>query len=71
MRDAARDLVGGIPDAPWLHDEAEFLRHFGASYADYAEVVNRLTRSQAVTLERTLAVNPEAAVLWVLNMDLV
>jgi len=56
-----------LPD--WATDEESFLTHFGASYNAYLEVVAHLSPEQSRMLGETLAVNPEAAVLWVLAME--
>lgn len=68
----ARELVRfargeALPD--WASDEEAFLRYFGEPHEVYAEVVSRLTPEQAAVLDQTLAVNPEAAVMWVLSME--
>lgn len=55
---------------PWLHDETSFYQHFGSPYEKYAEIVSLLSPEQTEMLQETLTVNPEAAVLWVLAMDL-
>jgi hypothetical protein len=69
----ALELFRGVRDqpAPWTADAAEFERHFGVAYEDYAEVVELLSTEQKDLLRKTLDVNPEAAVLWVLAMDVV
>lgn len=55
---------------PWLHDEMSFFQHFGAPFEKYAEIASLLSPEQNEMLQKTLTVNPEAAVLWVLAMDL-
>lgn len=65
------DLLGGGPgsDCPWATDEKAFLRHFGIAHEDYIEITKRLSNEQHDLLHRTLNVNPEAAVLWILSME--
>jgi hypothetical protein len=68
----ARELfraVSGEKLPGWATDEESFLTHFGASYDEYLEIVARLSPDQSRMLGETLAVNPEAAVLWVLAME--
>lgn len=67
VRNAAHQLVRQEHD--WETDEGSFLRHFGVPVEDYAEIVARLSDEQAQLLDATLAINPEAAVLWVLAME--
>jgi hypothetical protein len=57
---------GGTPDSgePWAADEASFERHFGATYTFFREVLEQEER-----FEKTMQINPEAAVLWILSMD--
>lgn len=62
-------LVGGNPPPDWATSEDAFLRHFGVLVEEYRDVVSHLSPEQASLLERTLAVNPEAAVLWILSME--
>lgn len=56
---------------PWLTDAVEFERHFGAPHEAFLEIVEHLSDDQRSLLEATLDVNPEAAVLWILAMDVV
>jgi hypothetical protein len=70
------DLLGALHQAlssetgpDWLSDEDAFCRHFGVPYEDFAEVASCLDQGQRDLLDRTLEVNPEAAVLWVLHME--
>ena len=68
----ARELVRLARAAPlpdWDTDEQAFFRHFGAPHEAYAEIASHLSPEQSALLRRTLAVNPEAAVLWVLSME--
>ena len=39
------------------------------SYEDFVEMVGYLSPGQAEMLKKTLEVNPEAAVLWILAME--
>jgi hypothetical protein len=66
--DVARSLASP-PDAPWLSDEASFFKHFGVEYPAYVEFLALLSPDQLDLYERTMQVNPEAAVLWVLAME--
>jgi hypothetical protein len=63
------NLVRGEPQPDWASDEEAFHRHFGVSSEAYAEIVGHLQPEQTELLRRTLEVNPEAAVLWVLSME--
>jgi hypothetical protein len=56
---------------PWETDELEFERHFGCPYEEFLLVLGHLSKDQYQLFERTVAVNPEAAVLWILAMDVV
>jgi hypothetical protein len=70
--DHAREIahiVGGDPPPDWATSEEAFLRHFGVIVEEYRDVVSCLSPEQAQLLERTLAVNPEAAVIWILSME--
>jgi hypothetical protein len=58
-------------DEPWSRSEEAFEDHFGASYAELASKVTELNADQSARYAATLAVNPEAAVLWVLAMNVV
>jgi hypothetical protein len=62
---------GGTPDSgePWAADEASFERHFGATYTFFREVLEHLSPEQEERFEKTMQINPEAAVLWILSMD--
>jgi hypothetical protein len=69
---AARQLGGALRSAPlpeWAVDPNEFARHFGVPHVVYAEIVSLLSPEQSQLLDATVAVNPEAAVLWVLHME--
>ena len=67
----ALDLFAGTPGShePWASNEETFERHFGVSYEDFVEMVGYLSPGQAEMLKKTLEVNPEAAVLWILAME--
>jgi hypothetical protein len=67
------EYMSGGPGAhqPWANDEREFEIHFGAPYELFATIVDHLSNDQKKLLEATLDVNPEAAVLWILAMDVV
>jgi hypothetical protein len=69
----ALEYTKAIPggEAPWLTDAIEFERHFGAPHEAFLEIVEHLSDEQRSLLEATLDVNPEAAVLWILAMDVV
>jgi hypothetical protein len=67
VRDVAHELARPCHD--WESDEGAFLRHFGVPIEDYAEIVSHLSPEQSQLLDATVAVNPEAAVLWVLAME--
>ena len=56
---------------PWARDEARFEEHFGHPYEEFALKVPELSADQHTRYEATLKVNPEAAVLWVLAMQVV
>ncbi len=67
VRDIARRVSTPLP--PWATDELAFERHFGVPFAAYHEVTQHLLPEQMDLLERTIDVNPEAAVLWILAME--
>lgn len=67
LRDFARDLRR--ESAPWENDESAFLSHFGVPFEEYAAVVGHLNDQQIDLLRKTIEVNPEAAVLWILAME--
>lgn len=56
-------------DEPWLHDEELFFQHFGSTYDDFWDVVQHLNQDQQDRLWLTMEVNPEAAIIWILSMD--
>jgi hypothetical protein len=70
------DLVGqaasflqGTPwtDEEWAQSEEAFEDHFGRNYDDFSENLAALDREEVVLYGKTLEVNPEAAVLWILT----
>lgn len=65
----ARDLVRDAAAPDWASDEEAFFRHFGVPHEAYEAIVAHLGPDQERMLGATLAVNPEAAVLWVLSME--
>ena len=67
---AAGQEPGGS-DEPWTRSEENFEAHFGRSYQELAHKITELSSDQATRYAATLKVNPEAAVLWVLAMDVV
>ena len=58
-------------DPPWATNEREFERHFGEPYELFVMIVEHLSNEQRELLDATVAVNPEAAILWILAMDVV
>ena len=58
-------------DEPWARSDEAFHEHFGACYEDFASKIPLLSGDQGQKYEATLKINPEAAVLWVLAMDVV
>jgi predicted alpha/beta superfamily hydrolase len=67
------DFFAGTPDSnePWAASEEAFEAHFGGSYEFFVEVLQHLDEEQSARFDATLRVNPEAAVLWTLSMDVV
>jgi hypothetical protein len=53
----------------WTTSEEAFECHFGVPYEAFEEIVHHLSPDQDRLLQATLAVNPEAAVLWILAME--
>lgn len=51
---------------PWASDERSFEDHFGVPYIEFADAVSGLSRGDFELYEKTLQVNPEASVLWVI-----
>lgn len=69
LLEAVQHIAESPPGPAWLSDETAFHRHFGASYEDFTGVAECLEPDQLELLRKTLEVNPEAAVLWVLHME--
>jgi len=65
----AKTLLRRRGHPEWAQDEESFYTHFGVHYEDYLATLEHLSDEQRVQLDATLAVNPEAAVLWVLHME--
>jgi hypothetical protein len=65
LKKAWRFFGGGGVNEPWATDEAAFEEHFGTSYEDFEERVASLDQAHTQLYEKTLEVNPEAAVVWV------
>ena len=65
LRKAWRFFGGDHVDEAWATDEVAFEEHFGASYEAFEEKVASLDQAHATLYERTLEVNPEAAITWV------
>lgn len=53
----------------WAEDEGAFEDHFGISYESFNEKLHTLDRARFDLYEKTLKVNPEAAVIWVFHLD--
>jgi hypothetical protein len=67
LRKALKFFGGGsghVQEA-WARDEAAFENHFHASYADFQERLSMLDTAHTQLYEKTLEVNPEAAITWV------
>jgi hypothetical protein len=67
------DFFAGTPDSdePWAAGEEEFEAHFGLPYESFVEILHHLDEEQGARFDATMKVNPEAAVLWILSMDIV
>ena len=67
------DFFAGTPDSgePWASGEEAFERHFGAEYECFTTILQHLDEEQGARFDATMRVNPEAAVLWILSMDMV
>ena len=65
---SAWDMVSGnktdVLEA-WAEDEHAFEEHFGVPYVEFDERLKMLDRAQFELYEKTLKVNPEAAVGWI------
>lgn len=57
--------AGGRHEEPWATDEEAFGDHFGINYSDYADMVAGLDQAHVELYEKTMEINPEAAVAWV------
>jgi hypothetical protein len=64
-------LFAGHEEAqePWAQDEELFAEHFGATFEEFADKLAMLSVDQQRRYEKTIEVNPEAAVLWVVMMQ--
>lgn len=69
VREIARLAQDGPAVPAWITDEEAFFRHFGATVEEFEAVVEHLSPGQTDLLRRTLVVNPEAAVIWILSME--
>lgn len=58
-------LGGGKANEPWMNDEQAFEERFGFPYEEFASRVSELDQAHNDLYEKTLEVNPEAAVTWV------
>ncbi len=56
---------GDPPAELWATDEDEFENHFGRSYEEFSERLTGLDRAHTELYEKTMEINPEAAVVWV------
>ena len=67
------DFFAGTPDSrePWAASEEAFERHFGAEYECFTTILQHLDEEQGARFDATMKINPEAAVLWILSMDIV
>lgn len=54
----------GGPQEPWMENEEAFQAHFGQSYEDFAIILANLDQAHNELYEKTVKVNPEAAVVW-------
>jgi hypothetical protein len=65
LRVAWHLVSGGEVDEPWANDEQAFEEHFGRSYEEFERLIGALDQANSQLYEKTLEVNPEAAVTWV------
>jgi hypothetical protein len=65
------NLFAGSDEAeePWAQDEGLFADHFGITIEEFAGKLALLSVDQQNRYQKTLEVNPEAAVLWVSMMQ--
>ena len=64
LRTAWELLGGGGREEPWAVDEQAFAEHFGIDYEVFANALARLDLAHRDMYEKTMRVNPEAAVTW-------
>lgn len=69
LGEIAHDLASPELQAPWLTDERAFEKHFGFTCDQLMAILNYLSPEQLALYDRTLMVNPEAAVLWIAAME--
>ena len=65
LRKALKFFKGGHIEEGWATNEAAFEEHFHVSYADFQERVASLDFARTQLYEKTLEVNPEAAITWI------
>ena len=67
------DFFAGTPDSheSWAVGEESFEAHFGMGYDVFVEILQHLDAEQSERFDATMRVNPEAAVLWILSMDVI
>ena len=67
------DFFAGTPDSSetWATSEEAFESHFGSSYEFFVEILQHLDEEQGAKFDATMKINPEAAVIWILSMDVV
>lgn len=65
LRRAWSFFGGGPVDEAWATDEIAFEEHFGQSYDEFEARVASLDQAHTALYEKTLEVNPEAAITWV------
>lgn len=66
------ELFGGGIDAeePWATDPGLFEDHFGVPFEEFSEKVALLGADQKKRYLATIDVNPEAAVLWAIMVEI-
>jgi len=65
LRKALAFLGRSEVEEPWAQDEQSFEEHFGRSFQEFEERMTYLDRARGELYERTVEVNPEAAIAWV------
>lgn len=69
LLDLLKGLTGFSNDdgviEPWAEDPTVFRDHFGVPFDEFEERLSNLDRAHIDLYEKTLRVNPEAAVTWV------